>query len=1005
MSVSGVVSASMFRTRMLPVTKKIRWYVNVVFAVLVVAGAVRAQIPSPVYDSEKYTNLSSTAQPFSGVPKFTGYGVVSFTLFWTGAGTATGGCTLRLEGANTTPPPTVDSSWTALTVPDKDCGSASPSGGVNVSLAQPYQWIRIYVSNLTGKPTGMPAYSVQFSLEGTLAGAGSFQFFGVPGMPIVQGSFAQYQVSPAAVYVSALNGGYLSGSGADACAAINYALANSLYPGQTVVVDLQGDQPCLSNPFSQVPGRGNACSGNVLIGPGANYHLQGSSSTWIIPTHCRVIFTGQGLVGGIASGSIVSACDTTTTFACASTFASGTPLACFSAATTCTTTSSNAAIEFDSVIVGGTFDCRYVLNCIGIQNYNAQENSGVFGSSIIGWGNGGIGLDIGCNVTSGGCGSGSPTTSAANSTYEHLQINNQMPPASGGCNIASVGIRINSGATMLPPNTSFPRKISDVTIANGGCVNAGVGSYPNDGIQIGGGDGIELSAIHIEHTTRAAIDVGNVTLTVGNPLSDTILPTVAVSLDEVSCSTTLGIGAGACILIPKQTTPTTLVASNVVIHSVSVSQAQYVIQDGNNTPIATDPTTHSGVVAQYVTDTNSNVHSDSSYTNSPVLGSPSIVQGSQVFYSNSYTYPTTIKPAPSTAAPTAPVVVNLPSASGTLATTLDTVGNLATSHTFNDGTNTLTFNGQSTGSQPAFSFAESSAGSGTTEVAISTASGSTAVPLSVTGILASGQTLPTVSITPSWSLTSSLVDAALLINPTTGGALGSLLIDAQLGGTSQWKVDKGGDVTEAGGLTLSGTTTSAATIGTSNTNQTLTLQPNGTGMVNVTDTPSTTTSALTVTPTWNSAGNFAGALLVNPTNTTSGSGSLLVDFQLGGTSEWKVDEGGDVIQKGSIQAGAYTTNSNCSGSSSPLTCGSAAAGRVAVAAGTNQTFQVNTTAITANSEVFVEGDPSATISSVTCNTSPFQPFVTSRTAGSFFVIKISGTTSGNPICVDFFIVN
>jgi hypothetical protein len=48
-------------------------------------------------------------------------------------------------------------------------------------------------------------------------------------------------------------------------------------------------------------------------------------------------------------------------------------------------------------------------------------------------------------------------------------------------------------------------------------------------------------------------------------------------------------------------------------------------------------------------------------------------------------------------------------------------------------------------------------------------------------------------------------------------------------------------------------------------------------------------------------------LLINPTNTASGSHSLLADFQLGGVSQWKVDESGNSTQAGALGFSASGT--------------------------------------------------------------------------------------------------
>lgn len=66
---------------------------------------------------------------------------------------------------------------------------------------------------------------------------------------------------------------------------------------------------------------------------------------------------------------------------------------------------------------------------------------------------------------------------------------------------------------------------------------------------------------------------------------------------------------------------------------------------------------------------------------------------------------------------------------------------------------------------------------------------------------------PTLKIMPNWSSITGPTDAALLVNPNTSGPSGSFLIDAKVGtpGTSEWNVDQAGDVTQAGGLVVSGT--------------------------------------------------------------------------------------------------------------------------------------------------------------------------------------------------------
>lgn len=78
--------------------------------------------------------------------------------------------------------------------------------------------------------------------------------------------------------------------------------------------------------------------------------------------------------------------------------------------------------------------------------------------------------------------------------------------------------------------------------------------------------------------------------------------------------------------------------------------------------------------------------------------------------------------------------------------------------------------------------------------------GSTATPLNATNSLNGSQTLPALSITPTWN-TTGVVDAALLVNVTnTASGTASKLLDLQVGGTSEFSVDKTGAVSTPGTL-------------------------------------------------------------------------------------------------------------------------------------------------------------------------------------------------------------
>lgn len=109
--------------------------------------------------------------------------------------------------------------------------------------------------------------------------------------------------------------------------------------------------------------------------------------------------------------------------------------------------------------------------------------------------------------------------------------------------------------------------------------------------------------------------------------------------------------------------------------------------------------------------------------------------------------------------------------------------------------------------------------------------------------------------------------------------------------------------------------------------------------------------------------------------------------------------------RGSIGGATYNTQTNCSSSSSPAACVSAAAGSVTVPASAT-TEVVNTTAITANSQVLLTFDSSLGAKlGVTCNTSAVQGTISARTAGTSFTIKLPSAPSVNPACFSYEIVN
>lgn len=143
---------------------------------------------------------------------------------------------------------------------------------------------------------------------------------------------------------------------------------------------------------------------------------------------------------------------------------------------------------------------------------------------------------------------------------------------------------------------------------------------------------------------------------------------------------------------------------------------------------------------------------------------------------------------------------------------------------------------------------------------------------------------------------------------------------------------------------------------------------------------------------WSSTGSYAG---------TQDTG---LDRNAAGVVE--VNLGTAAGSGGSLKLQKTLTSTACASSASPAVCSSAAAGFVVVAASAT-TVVVDTTAVTANSQVFVQEDSSlGTALSVTCNTTPATapPTISARTGGTSFTITTTAPTT-NPRCFSYYLVN
>ena len=152
-------------------------------------------------------------------------------------------------------------------------------------------------------------------------------------------------------------------------------------------------------------------------------------------------------------------------------------------------------------------------------------------------------------------------------------------------------------------------------------------------------------------------------------------------------------------------------------------------------------------------------------------------------------------------------------------------------------------------------------------------------------------------------------------------------------------------------------------------------------------------------------------------NSPSGFTGNFIDFHLnGGSSLFNVDSTGAVGAKfissaGFIKGATIQSQTNCSSTASPAVCGSAPAGSVLIPTGTtSSTLTVNTSAVTANSQIFFYPDDTlGTKLSTTCNSTLATLIggsaITARTAGTSFQITFNGTIVTNGVCGSYLIVN
>lgn len=113
----------------------------------------------------------------------------------------------------------------------------------------------------------------------------------------------------------------------------------------------------------------------------------------------------------------------------------------------------------------------------------------------------------------------------------------------------------------------------------------------------------------------------------------------------------------------------------------------------------------------------------------------------------------------------------------------------------------------------------------------------------------------------------------------------------------------------------------------------------------------------------------------------------------------------DILGNGTVRPLLYGSQTDCTDNAGAAACGAAPTGAVVLDDGST-TVVVSTTAVTANSTIDVNFDPSlGTKLGITCNTTQTFPYVSARTAGTSFTITSADPAGTNKACFSYSIVN
>jgi len=256
-------------------------------------------------------------------------------------------------------------------------------------------------------------------------------------------------------------------------------------------------------------------TGELLLGR-ATYWLTGSASTIVIPTRFHIKGIGTSIQSSDYN-TIIRACNGQSGPPCNGTsFPSNTPMFCYGQNGQCGGVNGNGgSMGFDSWIRGVKVDCNNVSGCIGVQNEVAQENSGVYDSDIVNWGNGGIGLQVINGIT--------PAWQASTA----YALNWKVQPTSSNGHYYQATTAGTSGSTQ----PSWP--------TNGGTVNDGTVVWTDEGTNIPATSpaNSDYARLVVQHAMSATCTTGAVGIMVNTWGYGSIKKIENVTVNTPGCST------------------------------------------------------------------------------------------------------------------------------------------------------------------------------------------------------------------------------------------------------------------------------------------------------------------------------------------------------------------------------------------------------------------------------------------------------------------------------------